>query len=87
MSTFEVSIEPELAARLQALADAEGVDVQTYIRNTIQSQVDIASAPLPGTREEHTAAWLAWTQSHGWNTAVAVDDRESIYAGRGESES
>lgn len=84
MSTFEVSVEPELAARLQQLADAEGVDVQTYIRNTIQSQVEVASAQSPSTREEQISAWLTWTQSHGWNTAVANDDRDSIYAGRGE---
>lgn len=84
MSTIEFSIDSQLALRLQELAASAGVDVPTFVRETIESQLATSTARQPVSVEERVAAWLTWTAGHPWIGAVAEDDREGIYAGRGE---
>jgi hypothetical protein len=82
--TITLQLNAEVERKLQAEAERNGLTVESYIQRLAEQSV--TAGPITATMpvEEWVAAWRAWAASHEASPQLADDDRESIYAGRGE---
>jgi hypothetical protein len=85
--TINVTLSPELLAKLRQRADAAQKDIEAYVQEIVEEKLsrpcdaDTASILSPG---EWSAQWHKWTSSHPHVDHFVDDSRESIYEGRGE---
>ncbi|HBI43027.1 MAG TPA: hypothetical protein DDY78_09250 [Planctomycetales bacterium] len=79
-----LQLNAEVERKLQEEAARNGLTVEAYIQRLVEQTV----APRPIVAklppEEWAAEFRAWVASHKPLPHIADDDRESIYAGRGE---
>jgi hypothetical protein len=74
----------EVERRLAEEAARKGLTLAEYIERLAEQSVSAdrsAATPSPDAWE---AAWRAWAAGHRALPSAADDDREGIYAGRGE---
>lgn len=79
-STIEVP--PDIAAKIEAQAQARGVPVDVYLRMLIEEQ----EGKKILSPQEKARLWREWAASHSHNTPLLSDEaisRESIYEERG----
>ncbi|HVS36296.1 MAG TPA: hypothetical protein VMS17_12065 [Gemmataceae bacterium] len=82
--SITMSLTPEVEERLRAKAAASNETLEEYIQWIAEQFAANPSPASPLTPEERVAEWKAWAASHLALPHPADDDRESIYAGRGE---
>jgi plasmid stability protein len=86
--TITVSFTPESEAKLRERAAASGKDVATFVREVVEEKLSSqASAPVSAdgaTPEQWSAQLHVWAAGHASLDRIADDDRQSIYAGRGQ---
>lgn len=84
--TLNLSLPPELEARLRERAAATGKDVESFVREAVEEKITATapSGPEGKSPEQWSAELRAWAASHAPVTHSVDDSRESIYAGRGE---
>jgi hypothetical protein len=77
-------LDAEVERRLREEAANKGLAVEEFLAQLAERAVAPAppSAVLSG--EAWETAWRAWAASHKPVTRPVDDDRDSIYAGRGE---
>lgn len=78
-----LELKPEIEARIQEQADAQGVPVEIYIQRVLETIVGVQSAT---TSEERSHIFEQWLKSHSYIKAPPLSDeainRESIYGER-----
>jgi hypothetical protein len=86
MATLILDNVPEvLLSKLQQWATMEHVPVTEKTVQLLQQAVEQMPSPAQTlSAEEWEREWRAWAASHKPLPYVADDDRDSIYAGRGE---
>lgn len=81
--TVTLELKPEIEARIQEQAAAQGVAVEVYIQRILET---IIAAPGAATSEERSRMFEKWMKSHSYIKAPALSDeaisRESIYGQR-----
>jgi hypothetical protein len=83
--TITISLQPETEQNLRELAARAGMTLETYLEQlAVASAVNGTRTPVDRTPDEWIAEWRAWAESHRVLSGLADDDRESIYADRGE---
>ena len=86
--TLEISLAPEVIAKLRERAAAEGKDMESFVREAVEkvlsSPDETAHENEQLSAERWSAEWHAWADSHPKVDHFVDDSRESIYAGRGE---
>jgi hypothetical protein len=86
--TLHISFDAETEAKLRETADATGKCVENFVREAVEEKLGISTVstgPLPQQQNDRWRAWVADMALLNKNhTGVVDDDRESIYAGRGE---
>jgi hypothetical protein len=65
-------------------AARDGQTVEEYLTRLAEQAVAAEPAAVAASPEARAAAWRAWAAGHVAAPVIADDDRESIYAGRGE---
>jgi hypothetical protein len=80
--TLEFNAEVE--RKLQEEAARNGLSVEAYIQRLAEQSVGAGPVTSKLSPEEWVVAWRAWAANHKALPQLADDDRESIYAGRGE---
>ncbi len=86
--TLQISLRPEIAAKLQEQAAAAGQDLQQFAVQTLEERAGGANGLSPAEQLRRFNEWAEHMQQLVAKNVPAghfVDDsRESIYAGRGE---
>jgi predicted transcriptional regulator len=82
--TITVRLNPEVMQRLQEVASRSGLTVPQYVERLAEEAVVSVPAPLDSSSEKWESRWRAWASSHRALPSTVDDDREGIYAGRGE---
>jgi hypothetical protein len=82
--SITLQFNAEVERKLQEEAARNGLTVEAYLQRLAEQSV--GAGPITATMppDEWVAAWRAWAASHEASPQLADDDRESIYAGRGE---
>ncbi len=78
-----IHLRPEIERRLRDEAIRAGFGVEEYLERLAEQAVR-AGQGTALSADEWEAAWRAWAASHKSLPTLADDDRDSIYAGRGE---
>jgi len=90
--TLTVEVPPDVEAGLLAQAQAQGLDMPSYVENVLRREAmaqPVAEVFRPAeelTAEERLVHLRKFIESHAGNTVVLTDeemDRESIYEDRG----
>jgi hypothetical protein len=90
--TVVLELKPEIEARVIALAARQGVSVEKYIQNFLESLASLDEEPShhPLTPEQWVSEFEEWLDSHDYITAPPLTDdainRESIYREREDSQ-
>ena len=90
--TVTLELKPEIEERVAALAARQGVSVEEYIQNFLESltSVDEETAYDSMTPEQWAREFEEWVDSHDYITAPPLTDeamsRESIYREREDSQ-
>lgn len=82
--SFPLEVEPDVAAKIAAKAQAKGVTVDDYLRALLEDETALTTTPT--TPEEKARVFREWAASHDPNTPLLSDDaisRETIYEDRG----
>jgi hypothetical protein len=81
-----ISLRPETEQNLRKKAARAGMTLETYLEQLASTlfAVDANCPPVHRTSDEWIAEWRDWAASHRVLPALADDDREGIYADRGE---
>jgi hypothetical protein len=80
-----ISLRPETEQNLREKAARAGMTLETYLEQLASTfAVDENRPPAVRTPDAWIAEWRDWAASHRVLPALANDDRESIYADRGE---
>ncbi len=74
----------EVERKLKEEAARNGVTVDAYIERLAEEAVSSIQVPPSPSAQNWENQWRAWAASHKALPSVADDDREGIYAGRGE---
>ena len=77
-----IEIQPDIAAKLAAQAQARGISIDAYLRSLVEEQEDTSVTSSPMTPAERAAAFRAWAESHKSDAPPLSDEaisRESIY--------
>ena len=82
--TITLQLAPEVEHRLKEEAARKGVTVDEYITQLVEQSAPVGRSVPALPPELRAAEWRAWAASHQALPHPADDDRESIYAGRGE---
>ena len=90
--TVTAQVTPETEEQLRLLAAQSGQTVETFLGSLAETAVrqardsgsEMAVPVQKRSPEERVAALQEWVNSHGHITETADDNRDSIYAGRGE---
>ena len=86
--SISVSLSPEIEAWLRREAAATGKDLSTLVQEAVAEKLGGTAGAAQSVSEmpfEHWAARFdAWVAGHKPVGHFVDDDRESIYAGRGE---
>jgi hypothetical protein len=77
-------LNADVERRLIEEAARNGLTVEEYIKRLAEQTVTGGPAAPAIPPESWEAEWRAWAAGHRALPSVADDDRESIYAGRGE---
>jgi hypothetical protein len=87
---MSLNVNPDIEARLIALAHSSGVSVEDFLRHVVEEKTGETTASRPAYElppEEWVRRFEAWTRSHeADNLPLLSDDdisRESIYRERG----
>jgi hypothetical protein len=82
--TITLTLSPEVEQRLTDRAARDGLTVELFVQRLVEQSVpttpDASSMPY----EEWRRLFLEWAASHPPLPGSVDDDRDSIYAGRGE---
>lgn len=82
--SIQIDLEPHSEELLRAQAKAAGVDVETFVRDTIQQKLaESDSQSVPG-GSAFVKNLDEWIDLHPPQQQWADDSRESIYEGCGE---
>jgi hypothetical protein len=88
--TVVLELKPEIEARVTALAAAQGVSVEEYIQNFLESLASLDEEQSPMSPEQWAREFEEWLDSHNYITAPPLSDeaisRESIYCEREDSQ-
>jgi hypothetical protein len=79
-----LQLDSEVGRKLQEAAALTNMTVEAYIQRMAEQSVAAVPEIPKLTPEEWVVSWRAWAASHKALPHIADDDRESIYAGRGE---
>jgi hypothetical protein len=82
--TITLQLDADLERRLRDEAARRGQTVEQYLERLIEQSLPTVPATAALSAEEWIAQMRAWAESHPPLPYIADDDRESIYAGRGE---
>lgn len=82
--TITLQLSAEVERKLQAEAARNGLTGEEYVRRLVEQSMLPNRDPATIPPEEWIAEWRAWVASHKALPYIVDDDRESIYAGRGE---
>jgi hypothetical protein len=77
-------LNAEVERRLREEAARIGLTVEEYIEQLTERSVAADSGGAAVSRETWETAWRAWAAGHKTLPSAADDDRDGIYAGRGE---
>lgn len=87
---LNIPLSPEKEAKLRERAAAAGKDVTEYILDVVDENLAMTEpmAPRDTDSPQRRRQWEmdldAWAAGHPHRSILADDDREGIYAGRGE---
>jgi hypothetical protein len=81
--TITLRLNAEVERRLAEEAARSGLTVEQYVERLAEQSVAVGRAAATSP-EVWEAEWRAWAAGHQALPSAADDDRESIYAGRGE---
>lgn len=90
--TVVLELKPEIEARVTALAAAQGVSVEEYIQNFLESLASLDEEPSYDSMspEQWAKEFEEWLDGHDYITAPPLTDeaisRESIYREREDSQ-
>ena len=90
--TVTLELKPEIEERVTALAARQGVSVEEYIQNFLESMASLDEEPSYDsmTPEQWATEFEEWIDSHDYITAPPLTDeaisRESIYREREDSQ-
>jgi hypothetical protein len=82
--TITLRLDAEVERKLREAAAKNGLTLEEHIARLAAQSVASAPAGPTISAEEWATALRAWAASHPTLPFIADDDRESIYAGRGE---
>jgi hypothetical protein len=82
--SISISLKPEVENGLREKAAQANVTVEEYIQRLAEQSVSASPAAHELPYEEWVKQFRAWVASHEPGSGIVDDDRESIYAGRGE---
>ena len=82
--TITLRLSAEVELRLREVAARHGLTVDAYVQRLAEQSVSAARDPAAIPQAEWEAEFRAWAASHKPLPYLVDDDRESIYAGRGE---
>jgi hypothetical protein len=77
-------LTPEVERRLAGQAARSGMTVAEYLERLAGRAAAAGIAVVATPQESWEAEWRSWAASHQKLPSVVDDDRECIYAGRGE---
>ncbi len=81
-----LEIPPDLAARIAAQAEEQGISPDAYLRLLIEEHETRAQAGTALSPQERARLWREWAESHNADTPLLSDEaisRDSIYRERG----
>ena len=82
--SIQIDLEPHSEEQLRAQAKAAGVDVETFVQDTLRQKLaESASQASPG-GSAFVKNFNEWIDLHPPQRQFADDSRDSIYEGRGE---
>ncbi len=81
---LKLEIPQPLAEALKSQAESSGVDIATYVMQTLMAIAAEKRPPVRLTREQFRLRLQELVDAHPRNLGHVDDSRESIYAGRGE---
>jgi hypothetical protein len=82
--TISIALKPEVENRVRERAAQANVTVEAYIQHLAEQSVSASPAAHELPYEEWVKQFRAWVASHEPGSGIVDDDRETIYAGRGE---
>jgi hypothetical protein len=83
---IQIDVEPDIADKIAAQAQAQGVTVDDYLRHLLEETAVKEESTTTLTPQEKVRLLHEWTASHSSNTPLLSDEaisRESIYGERG----
>lgn len=82
--TITLNLTAEVESKLREAAARNGQTVDEYVSRLAEQSVAVAPQGVAASPEAREAEWRAWAASHQAVPGIVDDDRDSIYAGRGE---
>jgi hypothetical protein len=82
--SITVRLDADVERQLRAAAAGAGLTAEEFLARLVERSVRPGGQNGPAAAEEWEAAWRAWAAGHRHLPAPADDDRDGIYAGRGE---
>jgi len=82
--TITLTLTPEVEHKLREAAAINGETVEQYIARLAEQSVAGGSDPSAIPYEEWRRRFQEWLAGHEPSSGIVDDDRDSIYAGRGE---
>ncbi len=84
LMNLQVNLPADLEAMIKKRAEQAGVDLPTYVLQTLRASGDEAGNSNPVSDEQFAASLHRLAAIHANANPNFDDSRESIYAGRGE---
>jgi hypothetical protein len=79
-----LKLTPQVERRLNEEAAKRGITVEQYVQQLAEQSVSSSGAAPAVSPRDWESEFRLWAASHAALPRPAADDRESIYAGRGE---
>jgi hypothetical protein len=82
--SITLRLNAEVEGRLRGEAAKNGLTVEEYLEQLAERAVTPPPVGSAAPSETWETAWRAWAARHKTLPSAVDDDREAIYAGRGE---